>query len=150
MAAEATQQQYSLQVKRRFAAPREKVFRAWTDPEAVKQWHASDEYQTHVAELDLRVGGRYRFEFKRLSDGVVKPVWGTYREVRAPERLVYTWQMDSPDIKLGETVVTVEFLDRGGETEVVLTHELYPNAEICEQHNQGWNACFDRLPKCLD
>ena len=59
-----------------FAALREKFFRAWTDPEAVKQWHASEEYQTHVAELDLRVGGRYRFEFKQLSDGVVKPVWG--------------------------------------------------------------------------
>ncbi len=116
----------------------------------MKQWHASEEYQTHVAELDLRVGGRYRFEFKQLSDGVVKPVWGTYREVTPPERLVYTWQMDSPDMKLGETVVTVEFLDRGKETEVVLTHELFPNAEICEQHNQGWNACFDSLPKCLD
>ena len=64
-------------------------------------------------------------------------MWGTYREVRAPERWIYTWQMDSPDMKLGETVVTVEFLDHGGETEVVLTHELFPNAEICEQHNQG-------------
>ena len=50
---------------------------------------------------------------------------------------------------MGETLVTVEFLDRGEETEVVLTHELFPNAEICEQHNQGWNGCLDRLTQFL-
>ena len=149
MAAEATQQQFSLQLKRRFAAPREKVFRAWTDPQAVKQWHASGEYQTHIAELDLRVGGRYRFEFKQLSDGIVVPVWGTYREVRAPERLVYTWTVERPGLNMGETLVTVEFLARGTETEIVLTHELLPSAELREEHKEGWNACFDSLPKCL-
>lgn len=149
MAKEATKQEFSLELKRRFAAPREKVFRAWTDPEAVKQWHASGEYQTHIAELDLRVGGRYRFEFKQLSDGTLIPVWGTYREVRPPERLVYTWTVEKPDMNMGETVVTVEFLDRGKETEVVLRHELFPNAEVREEHKQGWNSCFDRLPKSL-
>ena len=145
-------QALNLQVSRTFDAPREKVFAAWTDPEAVKQWHASEEYRTTVAEMDVREGGRYRFEFEQVSDGVVKPVWGVYQEVKAPERLVYTWnvkslEMDVKDTK--DTVVTVEFRDKGAQTEVTVTHELFTSAEVMEAHKKGWNGCFDRLPGTL-
>ena len=140
----------TLKIRRTLNAPREVVFRAWTQPEQLRSWWGvRADYSTPIAEVDLRVGGKYRLGMQAPDRDEPFVVGGVFREVNPPERLVYTWQMDSSDMKLGETVVTVEFLDRGGETEVVLTHELFPNAEICEQHNQGWNSCFDRLPKFL-
>ncbi len=149
MAAEAAKQELTLHLKRRFAAPREKVFRAWTDPEALKQWWGPPGYESPNAKVDLRAGGRYRLAMRKLPDGEVFYLSGTYREVQPPVRLVFTWAWESPEMDMGETLVTVEFLDRGEETEVVLTHELFPNAEICEQHNQGWNGCLDRLTQFL-
>ena len=74
---------------------------------------------------------------------------GTYREVRAPERLVYTWAWESPSPFDGETVVTVEFIDRGDATEVVLTHELFSSEEARDEHEKGWNGVLDQLAKAL-
>lgn len=99
-----------------------------------------------VAELDLRVGGRFRIEMKHAK-GNVHCVVGTYREVRPPERLVYTWAWEGKD--MGETLVTVEFLDRGGSTEVRLTHELFPTSEMRDEHAKGWNGCLDHLAGVL-
>ena len=67
-----------LRVTRTFAAPREKVFRAWTDPQALKTWFApSDKFATRIPELDLRVGGRYRIEMQLEDKNNI--VVGTYR-----------------------------------------------------------------------
>ncbi|MFQ5657185.1 MAG: SRPBCC domain-containing protein [Candidatus Methylomirabilales bacterium] len=139
----------TLQLKRTLAAPREKVFRAWTEPDAVKHWFGPPGYQTSVAEIDLRVGGRYRFGMRQLPDGEVFYNSGTYREVQPPARLVYTWRWERADMDFGETLVTVEFLDRGGETELVLTHELFPNTEERDRHTWGWNGTLDRLVQFL-
>jgi uncharacterized protein YndB with AHSA1/START domain len=139
----------TLRLTRTFAAPREKVFRAWTEPQALKKWWGPHGYETPSAEVDLRVGGRYRFGMRKLPDGEIFYLSGVYREVSPPERLVYTWLWERQDVDFGETLVTVEFLDRGGETEVVLTHELFPNAEERDRHNQGWNSTLDRLGAVL-
>ena len=140
--------QTTLQLTRTFAAPREKVFRAWTDPEEVKRWFHPPGYETPSAEIDLRVGGRYRLGMRKLPDGEVFYLSGTYREVRRPERLVYTWQWEA-EPELGDTLVTVEFHDRGGSTEVVLTHELFPNEKARGEHERGWSSSFDKLAKIL-
>jgi uncharacterized protein YndB with AHSA1/START domain len=73
---------------------------------------------------------------------------GTYREVRPPERLVCTWRWEA-EPEYGETLVTVEFLDRGGSTEVVLTHELFPTDEARRGHEQGWTSSLDRLARAV-
>ena len=136
----------TLRITRVFAAPREKVFRAWTDPEALRKWFApSDGYTTRIPELDLTVGGRYRVEMTS-PDGKVHIVTGAYREVRPPEKLVYTWKWEN-DPGMGETLVSVEFHDRGGRTELVLTHELFPSDKARQEHNKGWGGCLDRLEK---
>jgi uncharacterized protein YndB with AHSA1/START domain len=123
------------------------VYRAWTDPEALTQWFApTDEYRTKVTELDVRVGGRYRVEM-HSPEGKIHCVTGTYREVRPPHKLVYTWAWEGQDMP--ETVVTVEFLDRGGSTEIALTHELFPTPEVRDEHAKGWTACLGRLVKAL-
>ena len=139
----------TLYLKRIFAAPREKVFRVWTKPEEIRQWFAaSDEYDTPIAEVDLRVGGKFRMGMKHLPKGTLHIATGVYKEIRPPEKLVFTWSWEGQP-ESGETVVTIEFRDQGTSTEVIFTHELFPTAALREQHMQGWNGCFDHLAKAL-
>jgi uncharacterized protein YndB with AHSA1/START domain len=138
----------TLRLTRTFAAPRKKVFRAWTDPEELKKWWGPEGYATPTAEVDLRVGGKYRLGMMKLPKGDIFYLSGTYREVRPPERLVYTWVWEgSPE--LSEMLVTVEFRARGKETEIHVTHELFPTAKAREDHEKGWSSCLDRLAKAL-
>ncbi len=148
MASPKPSTEITLNLKRTFKAPREKVFRAWTDPEELKKWWGPEGYSTPSAEVDLRVGGKYRFGMMKLPDGEIFYLSGTYREVRPPERLVYTWLWEG-NPERGETLVTVEFRDLGAATEVILTHERFPNEKVRDDHNKGWNGCFDRLGKIL-
>lgn len=136
----------SLQLKRTFQAPRQRVFQAWTQPEQMRHWSApTDEYEIN-AQIDLRVGGSYRIQMKHVS-GRVSVAFGEYREVQPPEKLVYTWAWE--DGSVTDTLVTVEFRDLGKETEVVLTHERFVDAEWRDKHNQGWSGCLVRLEKHL-
>src|SRR2546427_12616018 len=74
----------TVRLQRTFQAPREKVFQAWTRPEELKRWSAPGDLTTPVAEVDLRVGGRYRIDM-RAPDGTLHRVTGTYREVESPK-----------------------------------------------------------------
>jgi uncharacterized protein YndB with AHSA1/START domain len=137
----------TLQINRTFAAKRESVFRAWTEPEALRQWFVpSEEVSTSSVEVDLRVGGRYRIVMES-SAGEVYIAVGTYREIRFPEKLVFTWSFEGSD--MGETLVSLEFHDRGNSTELVLTHELFLNKEQRDRHNMGWSSCLDHLASSL-
>ena len=138
----------TLNLRRTFQAPREKVFRAWTDPEELKKWWGPEGYATPSAEVDLRVGGKYRLGMRKLPDGEIFYLSGIYREVRPPERLVYTWRWEAQP-EHGETLVTVEFREVGDSTEVVLTHERFPTETARDDHNRGWSGCLDRLAKLL-
>ena len=149
MTAQETRTEITLNLTRTYSAPRDDVFRAWTEPEALKRWFApSDEFSTPIAEVDLRVGGAYRIGMKPPDQEDMFIVVGTYREVQPPERLVFTWSWEE-GIDVGETLVTVEFRDLGGSTEVVLTHELFPNEQARDKHNEGWSGCLERLEKIL-
>jgi uncharacterized protein YndB with AHSA1/START domain len=144
MASRSPNPQTTLHLARTFLAPREKVFRAWTNPEELKKWWGPPGYSTPSAEVDLRVGGKYRLGMRKLPDGELFYLTGTYRDVRPPERLVYTWRWEA-NPEMGETLVTVEFRAVGDSTEVVLTHEFFPNQKARDDHNQGWSGCLDRL-----
>jgi uncharacterized protein YndB with AHSA1/START domain len=98
--------------------------------------------------VDLRPGGAYRLGMRKLPDGEVFYLTGTYREVRPPEKLVYSWRWEA-DPEKGDTLVTVEFHDRGGATEIVVTHELFPSQEVRDGHDKGWSGCLDKLAKVL-
>ena len=138
----------TLRLRRTFAAPPERVFRAWTTPEEMKQWKAPGDMTTPVAEVDLRPGGKYRIHM-RAPDGAEHHLVGVYRTVEPPRKLVYTWRwQDDPDAP--ETLVTVEFLDRGGATDLVLTHDLFPNEEASKRHETGWTGCFEKLARLVD
>ncbi|MEE9518624.1 MAG: SRPBCC domain-containing protein [bacterium] len=149
MTAQETRTEITLNLTRTYSAPRDDVFRAWTEPEALKRWFApSDEFSTPIAEVDLRVEGAYRIGMKPPDQEDMFIVVGTYREVQPPEKLIFTWSWEQ-GMDVGETLVTVEFSDLGGSTEVVLTHELFPNEQARDKHNEGWSGCLERLEKIL-
>ncbi len=138
----------SLEIRRTIAAPREKVFRAWTEPAAVKQWFPPSGYEAAPTDIDLRPGGTYRWGLRKLPDG--EPFWSTgkFEEVDPPRRLVYTWLWSgAPDSKT--TRVTIDFHDRNGKTEVVLRHDRFTDVDMRNQHEQGWTHCFDQLAEFL-
>ena len=132
-------------LRRTYAARREKVFRAWTDPEQIVKWMSPMEgVKAESAKFDLRVGGQYRIEYRTASGLVV--VGGVFQHVATPEKLVYTWVWEPPLENAGtETLVTVEFLDRDGATELVLTHERFPNETMRDKHQHGWTGVLESL-----
>jgi len=142
-------------VKRTFAAPREKVFAAWANPALMARWfcRCAGHPPTRVLEADVRSGGSYRIEVEGPKQGAPGTMlyrgWGTYREVRPPERLVFTWNWEHDEFK--DTLVTVEFQSLGQSdfTEVTLTHELLPTEKARAEHKQGWGECFDMLERVL-
>ena len=148
----------TLEIRRTFAAPREKVFAAWVRREEVEKWMCRD-VAAHLVihhELDVRSGGRYLMEVRDQAKGESYWGQGVYREVRPPEKLVFTWSwtkdtQDGPNMHPDspETVVTVEFFAKGESTEVVLTHALFASNAVRHEHEVGWNGCFDILEKTL-
>jgi uncharacterized protein YndB with AHSA1/START domain len=133
----------SLEVRRTIRAPRRQVFEAWTKPEELKRWHAPGPLTVSLAEIDLRPGGKYRIHM-REPDGKEHRVTGVYREVDPPKRVVYTWGWEG-DHPVKDSVVTIEFFERGESTEVVLRHEGFPAGGERDDHEKGWTAIMDKL-----
>ncbi|MGA9315864.1 MAG: SRPBCC domain-containing protein [Solirubrobacteraceae bacterium] len=133
-----------LRIERSFDASPDEVFDAWTSPEVLKRWWAvHPDGSTPVAEVDLRVGGRYRLSMDS-PDGERHTVGGEYSEVQRPSRLAYTWQWELDSGEAGHiSSVTVEFVQRGDHTDVVLEHTGLPDSESRDRHAQGWSACMD-------
>lgn len=148
----------TLEVRRTFASPREKVFAAWAQREQLEKWMCADQaaHQVIHHRQDIRTGGSYLMEVHDRSKGEVYWGQGRYREVTPPERIVFTWcwtsgSPDGPQLHpdSAETLVTVEFFARGNATEVVLTHSGFHTQKDYDDHNQGWNGCFDVLAAVL-
>lgn len=151
MATTGTSPETAVQIKRTFAAPREKVFQAWIDPRLMSRWflRPTAQHEPRMLLLDARPGGRYRFEVVSPENGNLYQLTGAFREVQPPERLVFTWRWENqPDFP--ESVVTVEFRQIGASdfTEVTVNHALLPEAAR-ENHRKGWMGCFDLLESAL-
>src|SRR5260370_29962719 len=106
----------TLVLRRTFTASRQRVFRAWISPVALEHWLRPRGKSVTVRSLEARVGGSFRFD---VEDG--SSIVGTYLHIVPPEKLVFTWSGGAMQGR--ETVVTLDFLDQGQVTEVVLTHE---------------------------
>ncbi len=139
----------SLRVERTFDASPEEVFDAWTNPEVLRRWwRPNPAWTTPVAEVDLRVGGRYRISMEDPENGSKHTAAGEYSEVSRPERLVYSWQWEEEDGRLGPaSTVAVDFrADGDGErTTVVLEHSGLISAESRDSHTHGWAGIFEML-----
>ena len=153
MTQSAPQTGITLSMSKTINAPRERVFAAWTQPELLRKWWGAHEsFSAPIAEVDLRVGGKYRLGMLEPGKDAPYVSYGVYREVNPPERLVFTWAFekmpgDDSDFVPAETLVTVEFIDKGGATEVVLTHEQFPDEHMRDEHQQGWDGCLEGLDR---
>jgi uncharacterized protein YndB with AHSA1/START domain len=136
----------TLRLERTYDASPEEVFDAWTNPEVLRRWWASEpDFKTPVAEVDLRVGGSYRLSMQSPA-GALHTVRGEYREVSRPARLVYTWAWEEADGSTGhESTVTVSFQPAGERTAVVIEHTDLPSAESRDRHGVGWEGCLESL-----
>jgi uncharacterized protein YndB with AHSA1/START domain len=132
----------TLVLRRTFTASRQRVFRAWITPRALEHWLRPRGMSMTVRSLDARVGGSFRFD---LEDG--SSMVGTYLQIVPPEKLVYTWSGRAMQGR--ETVVTLDFLDHGPVTEVVLTHEGLSTEAMRALVEGGWPSLFDALASVL-
>ncbi len=147
-------------IERFFDAPRERVWKAWTDRETFKKWWGPKDFTCPFSEMDLRVGGKY-LHCMRGPDG--KDYWstGTYKEIVPMQKIVVTdsfadekgkvvpathYGMEGFPLEL-EVTVTLEAI--GGKTKMTLTHVGLPEGESKKQCNAGWNQSFDKLAKVL-
>ena len=134
-----------LVIERVLPADRETVFRCWTDPEHLARWFGpTPGHCTPIADIDLRVGGRYRIGMRKGDDGKTQIVGGVYQEI-SPAKLVFTWAWETSVQPPDETLVTIEFHELGDQTRLVLIHERFPHVKMRDQHGEGWNGCLDRL-----
>jgi uncharacterized protein YndB with AHSA1/START domain len=148
MEAQGTGAQLSLEVRRTYPHPREKVFEAWTNAAVLSRWFSpSDAFTVDVEALDVRVGGRFAIVMN-APDGAKHRAVGAYAVVERPSKLAFTWAWtDNP--AAGEMFVTLDFLEHGAGTELVLTHERLVSEESKLSHAKGWNGCLAHLASQL-
>ena len=139
----STETETTVRVSRVIKADVSRVFEAWTQPEHLKAWSCPEGGEVLEAEVDLRVGGAFRIVMGMPNATHVAN--GVYREIDAPQKLVYTWSWEEDEFDTGETVVTVEFNSLGDSTEVVMKHGIFQVAEGAGAHEQGWTSCLNRL-----
>ena len=134
-----------LVVSRTFAARRDLVYRAWTEPANVVRWWGPVDCPAEHIELDLRVGGTWRARMRATADGRELRPGGVFREVVPSERLVFTFAWDEPGERGQETVVTVIFVEQGTGTRVTLHQTPFRSLAERDGHVYGWSSTFDRL-----
>lgn len=130
-----------LALQRRFRAPVDLLWQGLTSPAALAQWFWPARFRT-TAEVDLRVGGRFKFD----GPGGGIAVSGHYTVVEVPTKLSFTWMWDG---QAEETLVAVELATSGPDTDVVLTHRGFADEAGRDDHVAGWSDCLDRLPAWL-
>ena len=141
-------QRPSLTLTRRLRARPEKVYAAWTDPLNLAQWFGptSAKPGTVQAELDVRVGGRYRISFEG-NDGEYFEVGGIYREVVPNARLQFSWAWHSTPER--ESLVTIEIKPDAGGTLMIFNHAQFSDETARDNHKRGWSEFFDRMDAVL-
>jgi len=139
----------TVRVERTFDAPADAVFDAWTNPEVLKRWWKADPaHEVTIAALDLRVGGGYRLVMRR-PDGEDMVVYGTYREISRPGRLVYSWAWEGTGPYANhESEVAVTFREgEPGRTTVVIEHAGLLDDSSRANHARGWNGVLDSFAR---
>lgn len=132
-------------ITRIFEAPRERVFRAWTDPDEVADWYGPDHFDTprERIHIDLRVGGRYELTMVQRDNGAEFAIGYEIVEIVEPELIVLRSD-PMPEVGMHEPTITrVEFHDHGTKTRMTLTDGPYLQGR--GHAEAGWNAAFDKL-----
>jgi uncharacterized protein YndB with AHSA1/START domain len=138
-----------LVLSRVFDAPRPLVFAAWTEAACAARWWGPKGFVSVSCEMDVRPGGRWR-RAMRSPAGSLHIASGVYREIAAPERLVFSYAWEDADGRPGpETLVTVSFAERDGKTELTLRQAVFETVTARDAHRGGWASCLDRFADYL-
>jgi uncharacterized protein YndB with AHSA1/START domain len=145
--------EWDLVMTRVFDAPRELVFKAWTETKHVAQWWGPKRFTNPVCEMDVRVGGAIRIHM-RAPDGVVYPMTGVFQEIVAPERLVFVSSaLDDKGNSMFDVLSTVTFADQRGKTALTLQLRVIKATAVAPQYlngmEMGWTQSLDRLGEHL-
>lgn len=136
-----------LRIERTFQAPIEKVFDAWTSAEVLRRWlHAGPDWETPIAEIDLRVGGRIRIVM-RDADAAEHGASGEYLLIERPNRIVFSWTFDAhPD---NPQLIELQLSERDGVTTVVMINSGVGTEAQETDQRIGWRLCLDNLAPAL-
>jgi uncharacterized protein YndB with AHSA1/START domain len=138
----------TLRIERTFQAPAQVVFDAWTSVEVMRRWwHAEHDWETTLAEVDLRVGGTVRVVMRDPHSDTEYGGGGTYTEIDPPRRLAFTWLWDGMSKR---QLIELDFEEAGGVTTVRFTHSGLWDEEAVRSHEDGWTKAFDNLDKALE
>jgi uncharacterized protein YndB with AHSA1/START domain len=133
-----------LQITRIFDAPRESVFRWWSEAELLQQWSGCKDATRCEVEMDFRVGGSFKQTMQIANAGKPFTIYGTYEEIVIPKRIRYRL-----DMGMAVTQVLIEFFEEGKRTKVVLVQDGFPNGESCKIVSHGTGESFDKLNSLL-
>jgi uncharacterized protein YndB with AHSA1/START domain len=144
------QERHELLILRTFAAPRDLVFKAWTDPECMLHWAGPKGFTAKGDQLDVRPGGSHR-ACLIAPNGQEHWVSGKYLEVLPPRRLVFThaWELANGE-RSPETVVTVDLTEEDGATQMRFHQAFFESVASRDGHEGGWTESFERLAQFLD
>jgi uncharacterized protein YndB with AHSA1/START domain len=138
---------HALRIERTFAASAEDVFDAWTSPEVMRRWfHCAPDWDTPVAEVDLRVGGVVRVVMRR-PDGTEFEARGEYALIDRPRRLVMTWTF--ADDPTNEQLIELAFSESEGSTTVLMLNSGISTGERRDAQDWGWRGCIEELARVL-
>ncbi len=133
-----------LVVRRLLPVPREQVFAAWLDPASLARWMRPGDFTSATVEVDPRVGGKFRIVMMGGQGDYEH--WGEYLAIEPPSLLSFTWVSAATDLR--STVVSLEFLERGTGTELILTHRRLPATKV-DAHREGWTDIIRELDAML-
>ena len=140
---------FVLEQARVFEAPAERVFRLLTEPTELARWWGPHGFSTSAVQIDLRVGGSYRFTMQP-PEGEVFHLSGEFLGIQAPSILRFTFRWDEPVPDDRETVVELALEPLGERTKVTLTQEEFATDERLELHRGGWADSFEKLDAILE
>jgi uncharacterized protein YndB with AHSA1/START domain len=137
-----------LHVEVEMSAPAAAVFEALIDPQQLPKWWGPHHFTTPSIDLDLHVGGRFRFAMQP-PEGDLFHLQGEFLEIDAPRRLAYTFRWEEPAPDDVDTVATISLLDLGGSTRLMVDQGAFATAPRRELHEHGWSDSLQRLQTWL-
>ena len=131
-----------------FEAPRSLVFKAWTEPERIKQWWGPRGFTIPSLDFEPEVGSSYRIEMQP-PEGDRFYVAGEFRAVDPPARVAFTFAWEEPDPDDVETLVELSFADLNGSTQLALRQGRFRTEDRRQLHRDGWSDSFDKLERLV-
>ncbi|MBS1998957.1 MAG: SRPBCC domain-containing protein [Cyanobacteria bacterium SZAS LIN-2] len=137
----------TVRLRRTIKAPIERVFKAWTEPALMSKWFGCEQVTAVNVHNDFKVGGSYLIQM--ITGEVTMNVTGTYETIMVNKKLAFTWTSEFGEFATTDSLVEVQFIDKGDSTEVVLDHTRFASDHAAQGHNEGWTFALGNLERLL-